>query len=267
MGISMLEAEQLALQDEQREEGIQKALDIVLKHEGGYTANRNDRGNYTSKGKLAGTKYGISARVYESAVGKEPTAKDIKNLTKEEAKEIYRTEYVRPITDNLGVKPTSPVFPQVLDMAINHGYSGAVAIVQRALGVKVDGKAGPATQTALQNADLTQLNDSLVDQRIAEYERIVKSDPAQKTFEKGWAKRAESFRTEPKDTKENKMQAKQMLPSSAQPQSDMPFADIPASQVGQDELQAAIQSVMPNSINQISPASPYANATPNRYSF
>jgi hypothetical protein len=57
------------------------------------------------------------------------------------------------------------------------------------------------------------------------------------------------------------------LPSNIQTQSDMPFADTPTDAVPQDELQAAIQSVMPNSINQISPASPYANATPNRYSF
>ena len=39
-----------------------KAIDLILKNEGGYQAHPNDKGNYNSKGQLVGTKYGISGQ-------------------------------------------------------------------------------------------------------------------------------------------------------------------------------------------------------------
>lgn len=66
-----------------------EAFEIVLKKEGGYSDNPNDSGNWTSGkkdvGELKGTKYGISAATFPNI--------DIKNLTIDQAKQIYKNEY------------------------------------------------------------------------------------------------------------------------------------------------------------------------------
>jgi lysozyme family protein len=61
-------------------------FDILIGHEGVYTANPDDKGNWTGGqcgvGKCLGTKYGISARASFPAF-------DIKNLTLDAARGIY----------------------------------------------------------------------------------------------------------------------------------------------------------------------------------
>lgn len=172
---------------------IDQALDTILQHEGGYQVMREDRGNYTSSGKLVGTNYGVSAKVLEEELGREPTAEDMKNLTEESARNIYLRQYVRPVTNNLGIPPDAEEFPHVLDMVINHGYGNTVPILQRAVGAKVDGKSGPGTRKAIQSK-LGSLKEPLVEKRKEFYSQIVKQDPDQKKFLKGWLSRADSFK-------------------------------------------------------------------------
>lgn len=62
----------------------------TLVFEGGYQKFPNDSGNYTSTGKLVGTNRGISALAYEEYLGKEPTEADMRALTPEIAKAVYR---------------------------------------------------------------------------------------------------------------------------------------------------------------------------------
>jgi lysozyme family protein len=109
------------------------AFKLVVGHEGGFTNDRNDRGNWTSgvigKGTLRGTKYGISAMSY-------PTT-DIKNLTLDQAKEIYRTDFWNKAQCDL-----MPIGVDYLlfDASVNHGVSRANRFLQEALGVTADGK-------------------------------------------------------------------------------------------------------------------------------
>ena len=56
------------------------SMNFVLRHEGGYVWNPNDPGGETN--------FGISKKSYPNI--------DIKNLTKEGATEIYRTDYWNP---------------------------------------------------------------------------------------------------------------------------------------------------------------------------
>jgi len=172
----------------------ERAISKVLKHEGGYQNKTTDHANKNSEGQWVGTNLGITPAVYEEHFGKVPTAKDMQKLKKADAIEIYEERYAKPIEKNLGISPDSDNFEQVLDIAVNHGYSGAVSMVQRAIGAKVDGKAGPATRAAI--AETPDLNNKLVDARHAEYDRIMKSKPETSVYAKGWHKRAESFRKE-----------------------------------------------------------------------
>lgn len=119
------------------------AFEVVVGHEGGFGANPQDRGNWTGgkvgAGQLAGTKYGVSAASYPNV--------DIRNLTLDQAREIYRRDYwLRMGCDAL----PAPLALAVFDSGVNAGVGAASAWLQQALGVLVDGSVGPATRRAAQ---------------------------------------------------------------------------------------------------------------------
>lgn len=122
------------------------AIDRLIGHEGGYSDNRNDPGNWTGGrvgvGELKGTKFGIAANTY-------PTL-DIKNLTRDQAVAIYRRDFWDSIR---GDGLTLEVGFQLLDGAVNSGITQAVRWLQRAVGVADDGLIGPVSQAAFKAAD------------------------------------------------------------------------------------------------------------------
>ena len=93
-------------------------IDRLLSHEGGFTDDRRDPGNWTGgkvgAGLLKGTKFGIAANTYP--------ALDIKNLTRAQAVAIYRWDFwERARCDRL---PAVVAF-QLLDGAVNSGIAQA----------------------------------------------------------------------------------------------------------------------------------------------
>lgn len=125
--------------------GFQKCVALVLEHEGGFQAKESDRGNWTSgtigKGELRGTNFGISAMAYPN--------EDIRGMTKARAIEIYHRDYWTRIH---GDELPFPIAAVTFDAAVNSGPSAAVKWMQQALGVTADGKIGPVTLKAAQNA-------------------------------------------------------------------------------------------------------------------
>lgn len=108
-----------------------EAFDRVLGHEGGYVNNPNDPGGETN--------WGISKRSYPHL--------DIKNLTRDQAREIYfRDFWERIYADKL---PDGVAF-QAFDFAVHSGIETAVRYLQRAMGVADDGYWGPVTAAAAQ---------------------------------------------------------------------------------------------------------------------
>jgi hypothetical protein len=102
----------------------QKAIEFVLRWEGGFSADKNDPGNYTGGkvgvGEFKGTKFGISAGSY-------PTV-DIVNLTKEQAVQIYERDYwQRSGADKL----PWPLNLVVFDSAVNAGVGKAQRWLQQ----------------------------------------------------------------------------------------------------------------------------------------
>lgn len=65
-------------------------VDKTLNFEGGYQAFANDSANYNSLGQLVGTNHGISAQAYESYLGFPPTVTQIKGITTNIAKAVYK---------------------------------------------------------------------------------------------------------------------------------------------------------------------------------
>lgn len=153
-------------------------IDRVLKSEGGYSADRNDPGNWTGGhiglGQLRGTNFGISAASYPNI--------DIKMLTRDEAIAIYRRDFWLPIGgDSL---PGAVAF-SALDGAVNSGISKSIMWLQQAAGVADDGKWGPVTTGAIKAADP---NDLLL--KYNAYRLLFMTQlSAWGNYSKGWARR------------------------------------------------------------------------------
>lgn len=127
-------------------ENFDKAFELVVGHEGGFTDDRRDRGNWTSGkigvGQLKGTKFGVSAMAYPNL--------DIKNLTLDQAKDIYLRDYWNKARcDDL----PDGIDYLVFDAAINHGIGNAAKLLQRSVGAVDDGVIGPKTIALVKTKD------------------------------------------------------------------------------------------------------------------
>ena len=147
-------------------------IEKVLEHEGGYVNDPKDLGGET--------KYGITKRFYPDI--------DIKNLTIEQAKEIYKKDYwdrnkVESLPQNL--------WHIYFDMCVNMGKRTAVKVLQRAAvnkgkNIEVDGGLGPMTIGALKGVELDRVRAF----RVKYYVDLITAKPAQEKFYLGWFRRA-----------------------------------------------------------------------------
>lgn len=158
-----------------------KAFELTIGHEGGYTLHRGDPGNWTGGkvgvGVLKGTKYGIAANSYPN--------EDIKNLTLARAKQIYKRDYWdKAKCDSI---PDGLRF-HVFDVSVNSGVSRGIKTLQQALGVTVDGIIGPATIAASRAQNSGEVLLRFYSFRIAFYTSLSTFS----TFGKGWMNRVSS---------------------------------------------------------------------------
>lgn len=141
---------------------------IIDEYEGGYVNHSPD---IDPGGE---TKYGISKRAFPGL--------DIKNLTKPQAKEIYRLHYWQKVR---GEELPSCLRLAVLDFAIHSGVQRASRFLQKALGVKADGIIGPKTLRALETSPASVVLVKFMEQRLLFLTRLSNWIPNSK----GWAKR------------------------------------------------------------------------------
>ena len=123
-------------------------IQVVLKHEGGYVDDPDDRGGATN--------WGVTQAVYEDYVGYKCDKEEIRNMTQEVAEEIYYEKYWKPSKAD---KLPEEIRQTYFDMCVNRGQGGAVKILQQACNNKrkpenyidVDGGIGPNTIRAAKN--------------------------------------------------------------------------------------------------------------------
>ena len=155
-----------------------KVFDRVIGHEGGFQADPQDRGNWTSgvigNGELKGTKFGLAAMTYPHL--------DIKNLTVQAAKAIYFEDWWLEL--NMDKYPPALAY-QMFDASINHGSGRAIQFLQRAVGTKDDGILGPKTMAAMSKIQ----NDDLLLLFIAERLQYFTEVNTWKTYCTGWTRR------------------------------------------------------------------------------
>ncbi|MDI1362522.1 glycosyl hydrolase 108 family protein [Methylotenera sp.] len=138
----------------------------LLGHEGNYSNDPNDAGGET--------KFGISKRSYP--------AYDIKNLSVEQAKLIYKRDFWDALNaDNL----YDGVAWQLFDFAINSGVGTAIRGYQRALGVADDGFFGAHS---LKASNAMTESDQIM-RVISERMRYMVKCKGWKDFGAGWINR------------------------------------------------------------------------------
>lgn len=156
------------------------ALAFVKKWEGGLSNHPNDRGGIT--------KFGISRRAHPHL-----SITDIKNLTWNQAQDIYYREYWQAAGCHLLPWPLCLV---VFDHSVMSGVTSAVRMLQRALGATVDGKIGPETLSKVKQPLL--IASDIVSRREAVFKRLAKVRPKNAAFLKGWLNRSQALLTESK---------------------------------------------------------------------
>ena len=143
-----------------------QCFDKLIAHEGGYVNDARDPGGET--------KYGISKRAYPQV--------DIKALTLEAAKEIYKRDY----WDRAQCDKLPPALAYLLfDAAVNSGIGQAIRLLQRALGLADDGILGPLTLSAVQRMDAESACAKFLGHRLEFMAKLSTWD----TFGRGWARR------------------------------------------------------------------------------
>ena len=147
-------------------------IEKLLLHEGGYVNDLTDLGGET--------KFGITKRFYGDV--------DIKNLTKEQAKEIYKKDYW---DKNRVEELPEELWYIFFDCCVNMGRKTAVKILQRAANskgrnLKVDGGMGPMTVKSMDGIERERVQAY----RIKYYADLVTNKPEQNRFYFGWFKRS-----------------------------------------------------------------------------
>ena len=177
-----------------------KFYKTLLRHEGGFVDHPNDPGGATNMGITIGT-FRLHAT---SLLGIEPTIENLKRLTKEQAAIIYKSQYWDAIDgDNI---LSQAMAEQYFDFYVNAG-GNAVRTMDRCLrGVAIGEKSPPglarrhtkamtvAINSAYKEGRIPSLYVDYRQQRIAYYEWIIRRNPALSVFERGWMRRAKSFK-------------------------------------------------------------------------
>jgi lysozyme family protein len=168
---------------------LQRALEFVMKVEGGYTNDPVDRGGATNKG--------ILQRVYDiyrKAEGLRPA--DVRDILNVEVEEIYRDAYWQE--GDCGRLPW-PVNLVHFDACVNTGVTQAARFLQRSVGAEPDGRIGPKTlealRVALEKHAPVALAERLLRRREPFYKRLAVVDPSQERFLQGWLNRVEKLKT------------------------------------------------------------------------
>lgn len=175
-------------------EVIERQIDVILKREGWplYTNLAFDKGGPTLGG--------ITLQTLSNWRGSQQTVEQLKKLSLEEARQIYRQRYLEPwefITD-------PALFAVLVDYAVTSGHDDPTKALQKKTGVTVDGVLGPKTRAAVLAADPVKLREYVIGYRVRHMVDLALNDSKLKALIagradlqlfnlRGWCNRATSF--------------------------------------------------------------------------
>ena len=157
-----------------------RAVIATLKYEGGYSNHPSDPGGATN--------LGVTIATFRRYVKPSGTIADLKALTVEQAKTVYRRQYWDAVS---GAELPDGVDFAVFDFGVNSGPDRAIKRLQKLAGVPQDGRIGPATLKAVRAIPHAKMIHDYQDERLAFLQRL----PTWKTFGKGWGRRVQEVRS------------------------------------------------------------------------
>lgn len=169
---------------------IEKLAPVVAKWEGGYVNDPLDRGGATNMGVTVDTwkLYG-----YDKNGDGLINDVDMKLLSKDDFKYVLRKYWDKWKADEIKNQSIANI---LVDWYWASGKWGIV-IPQRVLGLTADGVVGPKTLEKV-NAEIEKDAEALFDKifsaRVKFLDDIVKNNPSQKRFLKGWKNRLNDFK-------------------------------------------------------------------------
>ena len=151
-----------------------KALNAVLKSEGGFVNHESDPGGMTN--------LGCTKATWEAWVGHPVDEKAMRALTPADVAPLYKKKYWDAVKgDELPIGIDYMVF----DFAINSGPRMASKVLQRCVGSVEDGAIGPKTIAAVSSKNQQELIRDYAKRRLSFYEEL----PTFPVFGKGWKNR------------------------------------------------------------------------------
>lgn len=158
-------------------------IEKLLLLEGGYSNNQYDRGGVTNKGVTLKTWQKIG---YDKDGDGDIDPDDLMRITNQDMVRIVRCFYwKRWRADEI---ESQPIAEFLVDWLWCSGKWG-ILIPQRILGVEPDGFVGPRTLEAVNHAHPADLMRKLYIQRIQFIRQIIRQDPTQLKFARGWSSR------------------------------------------------------------------------------
>ena len=160
---------------------FEKFLNYIFEVEGGFTDNENDRGGATN--------FGIT----EEEAREFGYAGDMRNLTKDFAKNIYLKKYY--LGNKLDKVINNKVALSIFDWAVNSGRRGIkkAQIVANKFGANliIDGIIGNKTLEAINSINPEVFLKEYHEMQRAFYKNLAMKDSTQEDFLKGWLNRVE----------------------------------------------------------------------------
>jgi lysozyme family protein len=155
-------------------ENFDKSFEMMIKHEGGFVNHPRDPGGMTN--------LGVTKATWEAFTGKKATEADMRALTKEAVKPVYKKNYWDKVR---GDQLPSGVDYAVFDYAVNSGPGRAARALQRVVGATADGAIGPLTLAKVEDFNPRELVLDLCEGRMS----FLKSLSTWNTFGRGWSRR------------------------------------------------------------------------------
>lgn len=144
-----------------------KALGMLLVHEGGFVNDSRDPGGMTN--------LGVTKTIWEKWVGHPVTEQDMRGLTPAIVAPLYQLKYWNSnLPDGLDYA--------FFDFAVNSGPGRAAKVLQSCLGVVPDGAIGPATLAAA-----VSQAEGLIERYSAARLAFLQGLPTWPVYKNGWS--------------------------------------------------------------------------------
>lgn len=152
----------------------------LLENEGGYCNDAGDPGGMTC--------WGVTHIDWASWTGHEPTESEMRALTPDDVKPLYKTKYWDAM--QCGDEMPSGVDYALFDFGVNSGIGRAIRHAQAIVNCGQDGACGPLTLAAIKEHDAADLIKKLCDGRLAFLQNLSTFS----IFGRGWTTRVNEVR-------------------------------------------------------------------------